>query len=183
MLFYVDTYSEAKSYFLKRRKYPVNYCEDDEKKTRRRRNKKPTDIAKVKMQLKIKLERITLLKKAVRVLNRHEDNRRMETIDDDDLHEFENLLEEQSDRDDEVPMNIEQIEASSAHLSMNNDTDDLILVNDEPHLTPSGIVTGIDPIEVDTEFSREYSFTTDVCSFDNFFHEVVKTQLKVSHYG
>lgn len=94
------TYKQAKEFVAKNRKLnPINYSEIENekgrpKRCRRRLNNYAASVAKVKEQLKIKIERITRFKKALCILNRQNDKQRIEKIDASDVEEFDELLSE-----------------------------------------------------------------------------------------
>lgn len=140
--------------------YPVNYCEDGPK--RKRRDHVPTDVEIVIEEIKIKVERLTHLKRSIDVLNRQHDKKEVMDIDDDDIEEFNKLLEAKDNERDEVPRTIDECDFGTSNDATNDDSDELIVMNSGP--ASSGIITGITGIEIDEEFSMQYSYTTDVSS-------------------
>lgn len=155
--FRVDTYKEAKLYVSKKRRmYPVVYSEHVEKKKRINPNSAQTDIAVAKNELKIKLEYMTRFKNALRILNQQNDQKEIANLDDSDIEEFECLLDGDEPN---VPVNMDDYEPNSSKLASEDDVGDLFVVS-APE--PTSITTGVDPVEIDKEFSIEYSYTTDV---------------------
>lgn len=137
----------------------MNYSEYEEKRKRGTLNRNDSDTSRAKEQLKIKSERITSLKKAIHVLNQQKDKKEVVDLDNSDIEQFEDLLDEAGHLDDEIPTTINECGSGSSTLATNDDTDDLILIG-APRST--AITAGISPIELDREFSLEYTYTTDV---------------------
>lgn len=59
-------------------------------------------------QIKIKVERMTFLKRSIGVLNLQHDKKEVMDIDECDVEEFNKLLEAKDMRNDEVPTRIEE---------------------------------------------------------------------------
>lgn len=83
-------------------------------------------------------------------------------LDDDDIEEFNKLLEAKDNDSDEVPTTIHECDFGTPNDASNDDSDELILLESGP--ARSGIITGIAQIEIDEEFSLQYTYTTDVSS-------------------
>lgn len=157
-ILFPDTYKEAKLYMQKRRSVlPVNYCEEIGRTERNVRplNEKQKRIMELKTEIKIKSERLTYLKKAVFVFNQQIDKRKVEIIDEDDLEEFEELID-----DDDMEYDVENgsVPVSNADLS-----DNVSLIEGGRELNEQrALLPGVEPLQIDSNFSLEYSYTNDV---------------------
>lgn len=163
--FLADTYEQAKKYVEKKKRvraFPVSYCELSPKKKRLNHQ---NDIATAMEEVRVKVERLTYLKRSIDVLNRQLDKREIMDINDEELEEFRDLLTEAGTGNVGMPTTIDECEAVSSERA-NIDSEDCILI--EPHIRSasgsSNISTGIDPLDIDRDFSVEYTYTTDVSS-------------------
>lgn len=132
----------------------MNYCESTQKKKRQLR---PTGqrkrIADTKEIIRIKSERLTLLKEAIYILNRDSDKRQ---IADMDVQEYNNLLD---DNDYTTPCTSE---AGPSQLPSNPD-DECIIVETGKRVTQIITATSeMSELKVERDFSLEYSYTTKV---------------------
>lgn len=156
----------------KRKLRPVDYCDRPAKK---RRIKPQTDEEKqiddLMERIKIKSERLTNLKAAVRILNRENDQN--EIIDVEDLDEFNQLLD-----DDYIPQSSD-VDTSISPADIDENGDCIMVTTRSKTTQRSTITSGIDArvLEVDRDLSVEYSYTTDVsiddADFCNPFLELV----------
>lgn len=131
---------------------PFDYCENEKKKPLRRPPK--SECAKIKEKIKINVERIANLKKAISLHNRLIDKTSI-----DDVDEIDDLLD---GSDDEMPPSTDIIRAGS---SMQGENDESIVIVSENMMyddAPIAITTGIALVKVDNEFSVEYCYTSDV---------------------
>lgn len=138
----------------------MDYSETKKKKPSN--NRPLTDYAETKQSINIKIERISNLKKAIYIRNQQRDKILIEDIDDNDVDEIQNLIEES---DDEIPSNIEEIVPSKHSNTINDEeVDDTIQIVADNAATAlaSHIATGIHRMEIDEEFSVQYSYTTGV---------------------
>lgn len=155
MFCFLDTYKEAKDYAFKKRKLPpVNYCESRKKKKRQLR---PTAqrkrIAGIAKNIRIKSERLTLLKKAIYILNRDSDKRE---IADLDVQEYNELFD-----DDDYTSPCTK-KADPTQLPSNPD-DECIVVETGNRVTQMIAATSeMIELKVDRDFSLEYSYSTTV---------------------
>lgn len=117
-------------------KVPVDYDEKEVRKPKRSRPK--TEYAKLKEKIFCTIEHMTKLNKELCIHNRLRDK-----VSIADVEEIEELLDD-SDSEDEVPVDLDQIQIESSR-------------SDE--------ASPIQNLMVDKEFSLEYGFITDVCSF------------------
>lgn len=116
---------------MRKRKFdPVDYCEDKPK--RKRRDHVPTDVENVIEEIKIKVERLTHLKRSVDVLNRQHDKKEVMDIDDDDIEEFNKLLEAKDNERDEVPITVDECDFGTPNDASNDDSDELIVMESGP---------------------------------------------------
>lgn len=188
-----DTYAQAKSFATKARMIdPMNYSENDVKPQRKRRqlNSPQNEMAEVQGALKIKVERVSNLKKALCFLNLQNDKRRIEDIDECDVEEYDVLLSEDETEGCPSPVTVSMRSnclanptqtttipmqsannagtANGSYLPVDpkmNATDgsecnDVIGIGSNG--MNSAIRTGIDPLQTDPKFSLEYSFATEV---------------------
>lgn len=133
----------------------MNYCESPKKnKSRSRPRGQQKLIADAREKIRVKSELITRKKKAIYILNREKDNRRIENLDDSDIEEYQDLI----DDDNGVPSEMNDFHSEPIH---DEETDECIII--ESNSPRNIITTGVAPIEVDREFTCEYSFTTNVC--------------------
>lgn len=155
-----DSVVAAKNYIKKKRVlYPLNYCESPKKKRgvsnpRGHRLK----IVELKSKLKVKLENVSLIKKAIRVLNRQVDKKCVDVISDVELEEYDDLI----DNSGSVPQNTN---GTSQSHSSTNDEDDCIMIGAGSQSTrTNAIMVGMDAAEllIDRDFSMEYTYITDV---------------------
>lgn len=140
----------------------MNYGESKAK--RQRRDSWQNDIERVVEEIKIKVERMTYLKRSIDVLNRQHDKREVMDLEEGDIEEFNKLLEAKNIDNEEVPTTIDECEAGQSKEVSNDDSDDVIFIDSQRKLPPGpkGITTGIAPIAIDGNFSLEYTYTTDV---------------------
>lgn len=110
-------------------------------------------------QIKVKSERITALKRALGTMNRDSDKRCIVDLDQLDLDEYDDLLD-----DDETPQCIADV--PTPQTSSNEEVDDdCFAINTDQQATQPNIMTiGVEEmlLEIDRDFSLEYSYTTDV---------------------
>lgn len=139
----------------------MNYCERGTK--RQRCDRGQNDIERGLEEIKIKVERITYLKRSIDVLNRQHDKREVMHLDDDDIDEFNKLLEARETHNEEAPANTDVCEARQSNI---DDSDDIVIIGSQRKLPPKpcSITTGIAPMEIDGGFSLEYTYVTDVSS-------------------
>lgn len=153
-----DTYKEAKEYASKKRYQDrVNYCESANKNKRRSSPKgHRKKIADALGNIRIKSELITRKKKALYILNLENDGRKVEDLNDTDIEEYQGLID---DDNNGVPQDMDDIARSSLPVD-DEDLDDCIIIR---AIGDTAIIkTGTALIEVDKDFSNEYSFTTNV---------------------
>lgn len=162
--YYLETYKQAKSFAEKKKSLrcniPIDYCEKDFKIPKQ--NRPQSACAQIKKKVEIKIERISNLKKALYIRNQESD---MIRLDELDVDEMDDLLDES---DDEMPPDISVTNTDPSSLANADETaDDVIEINATARIvTPECLITtGIDPIEVDEEFSLEYCFVNDVSYF------------------
>lgn len=161
----LDTYEQAKSITEKKNRLrcvAVDYCEKkEERKKRSQTQRRPrSEHETIRQQIKIKIERISNIKKALNIHNQQRDKMQIQDVD---LEEIDELLDE---TEDEMPSDIVEIEAGHYQLAQNDGAaDDLIEIGSHAGIRTNTISTGIDPIQVDNTFSVEYSFTVDVSFF------------------
>lgn len=88
-------------------------------------------------------------------------------LDDCDIDEFNKLLEAKEKHDEAVATTIDGCEAVQAREGDNAHSDDVIFIGSQSKLPlqTTSITTGIASIEIDGDFSLEYTYTTDVSSF------------------
>lgn len=133
--------------------------------------------AKLKKQIEIKIERISALKKGLCVNNQLRDKNDIECVEDD-VAEIFDLLDGSDDempQESEMPEQIEipqrnEIEVTpspsrNANTDENEDSVEIITENGIGIAATNEITAGIEPIQVDSEFSLQYSYTTDVSYF------------------
>lgn len=141
-VFILDSYRAAESCAERKSRLrcliPIDYDEREKKVKKRIRPK--TEYSKVIEKISNTIENMSALKKEIYIQNRIKDK-----ISVDDLSEIEDLLDD-SDSDSEETIDI--IEADSTHAD-----------------GQSSSTSAIENLKVDTEFSLEYSFTTDVGGF------------------
>lgn len=175
MFIFVDTYQQAKSYVAKARNIsPVDYCEEKPKNKNRILSDHEQQVTSIKENIKIKCERLTSLKRAIRFLNQKNDKHKIENLDPMDVDEFDDLL---SDREDDPKTdaitsasvqtkkkkNSNDADVNPSHVSsspIHPMDDDIIVIGS--NRTAQIITTGIVATETDPEFSLEYGFTKDV---------------------
>lgn len=138
----------------------VNYCEREKKVPTT--NRPQSDYAETKQSIKIKVERISNLKKAINIRNQQRDKIKIDDIDDVDVEKIQELIEES---DDEMPPIID--EAGPSQQPNNEEEADSII----EIISPNGAIASTSNMdcadqttrmETDKEFSLEYSYTTDV---------------------
>lgn len=94
------------------------------------------------------------MKKAVYFWNCRIDQRKIDFIDDEDVDEFDDLLDDVG-----MPPNIEENDP----VPPNNETeDDCIVIGAPREHQPNSNELEMVTLEVDRDFSLEYCFTTDV---------------------
>lgn len=131
---------------------PNNYCEISPKKT----VAVSVEMAQAKAELKIKIERLTNLNKALKVLNLQNDKRRVELVTDSDLEEIDDIMDTEPDHE----MGIRLADTlQSSHVA---DSEDVIILGFENQPPQPTISVGIQSLEVDEDLSLQYSFTVDV---------------------
>lgn len=142
----------------------MNYDESDGKR-KRKPNCKQTAVAQVKERIRIKCEHMTRLKSAINALNRQHDRREVLDLCESDCEEINDLIVESDGQNEEVPTNMSECEVDGPlEIANDGDLDDLLLIDPPSVSASSAIRAGILPIEVDREFSLEYTYTTDVIS-------------------
>lgn len=155
-----DTDDAASKYALKARPVaPVSYCNrKTESKSRLTGHRK--QIAVEKEKIKIKCERITRLKRAIRTLNRDIDAHRIESVEEIELNEFENLLDDGAmpqGMDDVLPLpRFPNVEVDEIYIQDENGVEHAVTE------ISNAISTGNDIVDVDEALSLQYGFTTDV---------------------
>lgn len=162
--FTVDTKAEAEWYISRKRSTrPKNYSESARQKENHNRPRKQSEIAKIKEQIRIKVELITCQKRALQVLNKKNDKREVQQLDDSDVDEFDDLLDDDGLPTDEMPPTAEECTAGPSQHAMNDEGDDVVVLGN--HIRPNIITEGFPKLEVDTNFSVQYGYTKDVSSF------------------
>lgn len=159
-----ESYSEAKIYAKKKRPiFPMDYCESQKRKKCQSKPKgHQKHIADLKENIKVKSEHLSLLKRAVRILNRAYDKKNIDNVDEMDLQEYDDLIDAGSC----VPQNME-VFGTSQSLSNEETDDDCVVVGagSRTRATRTNAITeGVGEVElqIDKDFSLEYSYTTDV---------------------
>lgn len=163
-VYILDTNAQAETIAAKKKRLrriaPVDYCEREEKKQLSRR---PLNgCARIKGKIKIKIERISNIKKALYIRNQQRDKQK---IQDPDVDAIDDLFDES---DDDSVADIDEIEARpSSSANTDESMDDLVEIVAQNGLTTNagGTTSAIAQMEVDTEFSLEYSFVVDVSCF------------------
>lgn len=113
-------------------------------------------MTQAKAELKIKIERVTNLNKALLVLNLQNDKRRVEFVTESDLEEIDDIMDTEPDHEPGIcPVNTPQ----SSH---DRDSEDVIILGFENRPANTVISVGVQPLEVDEDLSLQYSFTVDV---------------------
>lgn len=149
----LDTYDESETYASKKRPWrPMDYCEISPKKP----SAVAVEMTQAKAELKIKVERLTNLNKALVVLNLQNDKRRVELVTDSDLEEIEDIMDTEPDHD--------AIHRSDNAPQALNDTDseDVIILGPVNQPKQPSLSIGVLPLEVDEDLSVQYSFIVDV---------------------
>lgn len=135
----------------KRAIIPKYYSEEkDRKPVRQRLNNRSTKISKLKDQIRIKAERLSNLKTAIRVYNQQLDKRELEDVD-----LYDELI-------DDEQMNMEGNEAESSIHTSPEDPEESVCIIDDDWNGPTQMLPGVEPIEVDQNLSLNYTYTTDV---------------------
>lgn len=116
-------------------------------------------MADIKKHIKVKLERITNLKKALRILNLENDKRNIDHVAESDLDEYDDLLD-----DDYVPRNVDHVSETLSTSNVDVDNDCIEVGNSNPTPQSKAITIGVDAgdLQLDKDFSQEYSYTIDV---------------------
>lgn len=165
LLCFVDTKEEARLYLSrKRRLSPVNYDESDEKRKYRQSNGNQSAAALVKEKIRIECEHISRLKSAIGALNRQHDRREVLDVCESDCEEIDDLITAPDQQNEEVPTSMDECKRVPSKFAEDGDSDDSLIFIASSTLHSSIIRTGIIPLEVDNEFSLEYTYTTDVRS-------------------
>lgn len=151
----LDTYDEAETYASKKRSLrPIDYSEISPE--------KPCAVSvgmtRAKTELKIKIERLTNLNKALLVLNLQNDKRRVQLVTDSDLEEIEDIMDTEPNHEPGIRS---ADEAQTAHDADNEVVIILGFEKQPPQPQPT-ISVGVEPLEVDEDLSLQYSFTVDV---------------------
>lgn len=104
----------------------------------------------------MKVEKITLLKKALFIQNLERDKRKIQRIRHRDISAIQNYLDSSdSSDDDNCNEGRPQINVHRKHAGNNNDV--LVVTRNGEEVCDTVTMQDIDP-----EFSRDYGFTTDV---------------------
>lgn len=151
-----DSYYKAFMHAQKSRPViPKNYSEQKRTiPTQRRLNNRQNPVTKLKCEIRIKSERISNLKKAIIVYNQQIDKRNVETIGGDDLAEFEALIDDDMVREREI---------ETAPVPLDEESDDVLIIGNESEPIGQGVMLpGVEPLQVDRNFSLQYTYTTDV---------------------
>lgn len=138
----------------------MNYLALNTKNPSNTRRHAANSYAALKAKILVKNERITNLKKALFIGNKERDRMMIESIDEQDVEELQDLLAESvsSDEDEEqAPLN---------RTTQNPETDDDI-IEVGGHLGKPVRPAGVAPMEIDEEFSLQYAFFRNV-SKQNF---------------
>lgn len=185
----LDTIEQAKSFVSKTRfRDPFSYTEEDTRPRRkpRRLNDRQKEIADINAALKIKVERVSNLKKALYFLNVQNDK-----YDINDVEEYDDLLSDDDEDTEEFntspsPSNCVDRPSHSAIASIHSATNAANAMDFDLAVEPSTravevcndvieiggtqinavIRTGVDPVHIDQSFSLEYTFVADVSSLE-----------------
>lgn len=170
---FTATYDEAYVFTnYKRVVVPKNYCENKRNKTARcvsiqranhsnnqpasRSKKAPSAIQKLKLAIKIESQRITNSKRGVFMCNQQINKKNTEIISEEDLEEFEVLIEDD---------NLREAQNNATPLAEEEQSDDIMIIEEGPvRNVRNGVLPGVAPLHIDRNLSLEYTYTTDVRS-------------------
>lgn len=157
-----DSWDEAKLLInMKRAVAPVNHSERSGGK-KYAQNRKMDDLVK-------KAALITELKRILFVFNQATDKRMVQVIRDEDLDELDELIDDDDEPDGEnQPNSSVDIENEPLSLAPAGD-DDVFVVED----LNQAVLPGAQPLQTDRKFSKEYTYSVDVRTFEHFPVDIV----------
>lgn len=116
-----------------------------------------SEVTALKEEIRVKIEKIACLKKAVSIANREHDKIHLQELqpDSEDVDEIDDILYYESDDD---------MAAVETNKQPNADDSDSDVIEIDPNESRPSITVGVPCVEIDRDFSLEYTFVRDVSS-------------------